>query len=157
MRVQCASLVLLSIGRGCWFHRTPGFPQVALKVTTHAVFFAMWPEPKTADGSSARHALFLKLFLLFGRSEAFCGMTFHVSESQVLPSIVFTGMCLSKENLTLESFRRSHCTYMCLLSECMHERVRNGCLQLFVPSEGKCSEFLSLSFSESWRGMVIGV
>ena len=131
---------------------------MALKVTTHAVFFAMWPEPKAADGSSARHALFLKLFLLFGRSEVFCRiMTFHVSESQVLPSIVFTGMCLSKENLRLESFRCSHCAYMCLLSKCMHERVRNGCLQLFVPSEEKCSEFLSPSFSESWRGMVIGV
>ena len=95
MRVQCASLVLLLIGRECWFHRTPGFLQVALKVTTHAVFFAMWPEPKTADGSSARHALFLKLFLLFGRSEEFCKtLTFHVSRSQVLPSILLTGLSL---------------------------------------------------------------
>eukprot|EP00439_Symbiodinium_sp_Y106_P053870 s1773_g7.t1 len=70
-------------------------PQVALKVTAHAVFFAMWPEPKTADGSSARHASFLKLFLLFGRFEEFCKtLTFHVSRSQVLPSILLTGLSL---------------------------------------------------------------
>ena len=48
-----------------------------------------------AKDSSARHALFLKLFLLFGGSEEFCKtLTFHVSRSQVLPSILLTGLSL---------------------------------------------------------------
>ena len=38
---------------------------------------------------------FLKLFLLFGGSEEFCKtLTFHVSRSQVLPSILLTGLSL---------------------------------------------------------------
>ena len=154
MRVQCASLVLLLIGRECWFHRAPGFPQVALKVTMPVVFFAMWPEPKMADGSSARHALFLKLFLLFGRSEVFCRiMTFHVSESQVLPSIVITGMCLSKRisdwNLFDVHIAR---TCDCSLSACMSEFVMVVCSFLFLAKGSAPSSYRShfLSHGVEW-------
>ena len=85
-------------------------------------------EPKMADGSSARHALFPRLFLLFGRSEVFCKtMTLHVSERQVLPSIVFAGVCLQKENLRLDSFRRHIArTCACFLSVCSVLFVTKG-------------------------------